>query len=150
MQRYLGRGGNIVAKIPANFNSMKFIKKIQSQKAAHEEAKPLPDLANYKKPVGPAVDAFGDYRARHCPKCGWPGGTVDEDGSCRHCGKRTMSAAAPMPRAKDGYSDKCTQCGGTGRKMIAGQNRICPSCDGSGKEEYSYFVHGSAGDVASV
>ena len=46
-----------MAKIPANFNSMAFIKKMKAQKAA-AEVKPVgPDLANYKKPVGPAVDA---------------------------------------------------------------------------------------------
>jgi len=138
---------------------------MKAQKAA-AEVKPVgPDLTNYKKPAGPAVDrrsrlhkaldsvldentvVYGKRPVVHKtlsilnPKdlekmTGVPGGI----------GKGTPYTGF----AKDGYSDKCTQCGGTGRKMIAGQNRICPSCDGSGKEEYSYFVHGSAGDVASV
>ena len=46
-----------MAKIPANFNSMAFIKKMKAQKAAAEVNPVGPDLANYKKPAGPAVDS---------------------------------------------------------------------------------------------
>lgn len=45
------------------------------------------------EPKTPVLAAKKDEKARKCPECKWPGATVDPDGTCRHCKKKTLDKA---------------------------------------------------------